>query len=79
MTLNCNEVISVSESVISYEWYKDNSPTKVPNENGTRYHIGNQRNASGNYTCKVVAKNSGTSIQSMPQAIEFYCKFEYRF
>ena len=73
--MTCNAVISAFENVNTYEWYKNGSPTKVPGENESIYVIGNQRNVGGNYTCKVVATNSGTSIKSAPQSIAFYCKF----
>ena len=77
ITLTCEEVISTHESVVNYEWYKDGSSTKVPNEDEAIYYIGNQRSAGGNYTCKVVATNSGTSIQSAPQSIMYYCEFKF--
>ena len=79
VTLKCTEFTSAYERVITYEWYKDDSKTKVPNENESIYQIGYLRSGGGNYTCKVVAANSGSSIQSAPQAIAFYCKFDLHF
>ena len=75
VTLSCAEATSVSDTVASYRWFKDDSNIAVTGESSATYNIGNERSAEGSYTCKVVAQNSGTSEPSESQTITFYCKY----
>ena len=79
VNLTCKESISSIETVSSYEWYKDGSSTAINGESSSQYNICNQRSAAGNYTCKVVSQNSGTSVKSNSQKIEFYCEYCFTF
>ena len=79
VTLNCTASVSSSETVSSYEWFKDGSSTKVSGQSSSTYDIGNQRSADGSYTCKVVATNSGTSVDSDSETIAFYCEYFFTF
>ena len=71
--LTCNEAISQNEIVIGFEWYKNGS--LIFGENKTILDIGNQREANGKYTCKVVTKYSNTSQESDEVLIAFTCKY----
>ena len=73
VSLTCNEAISPNEAVISFEWYRNGS--LVDGENKTILDIGNQREANGKYTCKVVTKYSNTSQESDEILIAFICKY----
>ena len=70
--LTCNENIPADETVSSYEWFKGN--TKVNGEVSKTYDIGNQRENGGNFTCKVVAGKSNTSVASGTKTIDFLCE-----
>ena len=73
VTLTCNE--ATSESVLSYEWYKDSQKQA---ETSKTFQIGNTRDKDGKYTCAV--KTSGkTSIQSAGKDVLFRCKITFFF
>ena len=79
VTLTCAESLSSTESVSSYEWFKDGSNTKVSGQSSSTYTIGDKRGAAGSYTCKVVAANSGTSDDSDSETIAYYCEYFFTF
>ena len=56
----------------SYEWYKNEE--HVIGQNNEELSIGKNRQASAEYTCKVVTENTGTSDRSDPQKITFLCQ-----
>ena len=75
VVLSCGEAVSSIETASSYTWYKDGSSTAISGQTTSTYDIGNKRDAAGFYTCKVVALNSGTSVVSDSEKIEFYCEY----
>ena len=73
--MTCTAAVSSIETVSSYEWYMDGSSTAISGQTSSTYDIGNKRSAAGTYTCKVVATNSGTSVNSDSETVEFYCEY----
>ena len=68
--------MSSIETDASYEWYYNS--VEVPGETSSSYNIGNQRAAAGSYTCKVVAENSGTSVESSSVDVQYYCEYSFQ-
>ena len=79
VTLTCTASVSSGESVSTFEWYKSGSSTKISGQSSSTYDIGSQRSADGSYTCKVVAANSGTSVDSDSETIAYYCEYFFTF
>ena len=76
VTLTCHEDIAAGETVSGYLWFKGN--TQVNGETSKTYDIGNHRDNGGNFTCKVVAVKSGTSVPSRTKTIAFLCEYCFR-
>ena len=79
VTLTCTADVHSSDTVSSYEWFKDGSSTKVSGETSSTFDIGNKRSADGSYTCKAVSSISGTSGDSNSETITYYCEYFFTF